>query len=188
MDNIFVPNQTFSFDECKKIIAESPIPVDSHLMIAHPDEDAPLFAEYGSQSVTFHLEAATNVRATISNILSNGSKVAIAIKPGTTFAAVEPFLSEIDMLLVMTVEPGFGGQSFMAEMMGKVEKADEWRRNNHRIDFAIEVDGGISLETIEIAARAGADTFVAGSAVFKAADPAQMVTALRMSATNVQRR
>ena len=188
MDNVFVPNQTFSFDECRKIIADSPIPVDSHLMIANPDRDAALFAEMGSRSVTFHLEAASNVSETIKNIASNGSRVAIAIKPGTAFSAVEPYLGEIDMLLVMTVEPGFGGQSFMPEMMPKVQLANEWRQANPEGDLWIEVDGGISLETIEQAAQAGADTFVAGSAVFKSAEPAEMITRLRLAATNVRRR
>ena len=188
MDNVFVPNQTFSFDDCRKIIAESPIPVDSHLMIANPDRDAVLFAEMGSRSVTFHLEAASNPSETIKNIASNGSRVAIAIKPGTAFSAVEPYLGEIDMLLVMTVEPGFGGQSFMPEMMPKIELANEWRQANPERDLWIEVDGGISLETIEQAAQAGADTFVAGSAVFKSAEPAEMITRLRLAATNVQRR
>ena len=95
MDNVFVPNQTFSFDDCRKIIAESPIPVDSHLMIANPDRDAVLFAEMGSRSVTFHLEAASNPSETIKNIASNGSRVAIAIKPGTAFSAVEPYQSPV---------------------------------------------------------------------------------------------
>jgi len=188
MDNIFVPNETFSFDECRKIIADSPLPVDSHLMIAQPDRDAALFAEMGSRSVTFHLEAATNVGQTIKDIASNGSRVAIAIKPGTRFSAVEPYLAAIDMLLVMTVEPGFGGQSFMPDMMTKVRSAHAWRQEDSQRDLWIEVDGGISLETIEEAAKAGADTFVAGSAVFKAAEPSEMITQLRLAATNVQRR
>jgi ribulose-phosphate 3-epimerase len=187
MDNIFVPNFTFDFEQCSIIIASSPLPVDSHLMIAEPDRDAPRFAEMGSRSVTFHLEAAKDVRSIIRDVTSNGSHVAIAIKPGTSFSEVEPFLGEISMLLVMTVEPGFGGQSFMPEMMPKVQAADQWRLLHPERDLRIEVDGGVSLATIEEASLSGADTFVAGSAVFKADIPSEMVTQLRLAAENVQR-
>jgi len=187
MDNIFVPNFTFDFDQCSTIIASSPLPVDSHLMIAEPDRDAPRFAEMGSRSVTFHLEAAKDVRSIIRDVTSNGSQVAIAIKPGTPFSDVEPFLGEISMLLVMTVEPGFGGQSFMPEMMPKVQAADRWRLLHPERDLRIEVDGGVSLATIEEASLSGADTFVAGSAVFNADLPGEMVTQLRLAAENVQR-
>jgi ribulose-phosphate 3-epimerase len=187
MDNIFVPNLTFSFDACREIIKESRLPVDSHLMIADPDRDAALFAEMGSRSVTFHLEASVDPRSTIQNIKSNGARAAIAIKPGTAFERVEPYLADIDMLLVMTVEPGFGGQSFMPAMMSKVESARHWRGTHVDSELWIEVDGGISLATIEVAALSGADTFVAGSAVFNAPDPAEMISQLRLAAINVQR-
>jgi len=164
MDNIFVPNFTFDFQRAKEIIAFSDLPVDAHLMIADPDNSAPKYAQAGCVSdpdnsapkyaqagcvsVTFHLEAAKNIGQTISDVKSNGAKVGVAVKPGTPFSLVEPFIEQIDLLLIMTVEPGFGGQSFMHEQMDKVKTA------RSRIELIkggkplIQVDGGISLETI----------------------------------------
>ena len=182
MDNIFVPNFTFDFQRAKEIIAFSDLPVDAHLMIADPDVSAPKYAQAGCVSVTFHLEAAKNIGQTISDVKSNGAKVGVAVKPGTPFSLVEPFIEQIDLLLIMTVEPGFGGQSFMHEQMDKVKTA------RSRIELIkggkplIQVDGGISLETIGEAASAGANCFVAGSAVYKSADPENMVQLLRKSA------
>ena len=182
MDNIFVPNFTFDFQRAKEIIAFSDLPVDAHLMIADPDISAPKYAQAGCVSVTFHLEAAKNIGQTISDVKSNGAKVGVAVKPGTPFSLVEPFIEQIDLLLIMTVEPGFGGQSFMHEQMDKVKTA------RSRIELIkggkplIQVDGGISLETIGEAASAGANCFVAGSAVYKSADPDDMVQLLRKSA------
>lgn len=182
MDNIFVPNFTFDFQRAKEIIAFSDLPVDAHLMIADPDNSAPKYAQAGCVSVTFHLEAAKNIGQTISDVKSNGAKVGVAVKPGTPFSLVEPFIEQIDLLLIMTVEPGFGGQSFMHEQMNKVKTA------RSRIELLkggkplIQVDGGISLETIGEAASAGANCFVAGSAVYRSADPENMVQLLRKSA------
>lgn len=182
MDNIFVPNFTFDFQRAKEIIEFSDLPVDAHLMIADPDISAPKYAQAGCVSVTFHLEAAKNIGQTISDVKSNGAKVGVAVKPGTPFSLVEPFIEQIDLLLIMTVEPGFGGQSFMHEQMDKVKTA------RSRIELIkggkplIQVDGGISLETIGEAASAGANCFVAGSAVYKSADPENMVQLLRKSA------
>ena len=182
MDNIFVPNFTFDFQRAKEIIEFSDLPVDAHLMIADPDISAPKYAQAGCVSVTFHLEAAKNIGQTISDVKSNGAKVGVAVKPGTSFSLVEPFIEQIDLLLIMTVEPGFGGQSFMHEQMDKVKTA------RSRIELIkggkplIQVDGGISLETIGEAASAGANCFVAGSAVYKSADPENMVQLLRKSA------
>ena len=182
MDNIFVPNFTFDFQRAKEIIAFSDLPVDAHLMIADPDNSAPKYAQAGCVSVTFHLEAAKNIGQTISDVKSNGAKVGVAVKPGTPFSLVEPFIEQIDLLLIMTVEPGFGGQSFMHEQMDKVRTA------RSRIELLqggkplIQVDGGISLETIGEAASAGANCFVAGSAVYRSADPENMVQLLRKSA------
>ena len=182
MDNIFVPNFTFDFQRAKEIIAFSDLPVDAHLMIADPDVSAPRYAQAGCVSVTFHLEAAKNIGQTISDVKSNGAKVGVAVKPGTSLSLIEPFIEQIDLLLIMTVEPGFGGQSFMHEQMDKVKTA------RSRIELIkggkplIQVDGGISLETIGEAASAGANCFVAGSAVYKSADPENMVQLLRKSA------
>lgn len=182
MDNIFVPNFTFDFQRAKEIIAFSDLPVDAHLMIADPDISAPKYAQVGCVSVTFHLEAAKNIGQTISDVKSNGAKVGVAVKPGTSFSLVEPFIEQIDLLLIMTVEPGFGGQSFMHEQMDKVKTARSRIELMKGTKPLIQVDGGISLETIGEAAKAGANCFVAGSAVYKSADPENMVQMLRKSA------
>ena len=179
MDNVFVPNFTFDFDQAASIIASSPIPVDSHLMIADVDRLAPAYAHAGSASVTIHAEASTSVSATLRAIRAEGSRAGLAVKPGTSIEDYADCVDEVDMFLIMTVEPGFGGQKFMNAMMDKVS-----RTRSLIGDRAIwlQVDGGISLETIEIAREAGADTFVAGSAVFNAADPAEMIEQLRVLA------
>lgn len=182
MDNIFVQNFTFDFQRAKEIIAFSDLPVDAHLMIADPDISAPKYAQAGCVSVTFHLEAAKNIGQTISDVKSNGAKVGVAVKPGTSFSLVEPFIEQIDLLLIMTVEPGFGGQSFMHEQMDKVKTARSRIELMKGTKPLIQVDGGISLETIGEAAKAGANCFVAGSAVYKSADPENMVQMLRKSA------
>ncbi len=179
MDNKFVPNQTFTFERASEIIALSSIGVDAHLMIENPDELAPMYAQAGCISVTFHFEAAIAVPALIANIKSNGAKVGVAIKPKTAFSEIEKYLSDIDMLLIMTVEPGFGGQSFMADQMEKVSAARQSLTDKGLYKTLLQVDGGISEETIAIAAKAGADCFVAGSAVYRSDDPAQMVKRLR---------
>ena len=182
MDNKFVPNFTFDIKRAFEIIGFSKLPVDAHLMIEDPDSIAPRYAQNGCNFVTFHLEAVSNVLQTISDIKSNGAKVGIAIKPATKFTEVEPFIEKIDMLLIMTVEPGFGGQSFMHDQMHKVVAAR--KRINQILEPRplLQVDGGVSLETIAKAAVAGANCFVAGSAVYKSSDPAGMVSQLRKKA------
>jgi len=182
MDNIFVPNFTFDFDKAAKIIENCPIPVDSHLMVIEPEKAAPRFAEMGSASVTYHFEAAINHRQIIEDVHGLGSRVGIALKPGTALSVLDDYIGLIDMILIMTVEPGFGGQSFMNEMLEKVRQARKRLGVNDR-GVWLQVDGGISPSTIEVAAEAGADTFVAGSAVYKAENPAKMVTLLRELAT-----
>jgi ribulose-phosphate 3-epimerase len=179
MDNKFVPNFTFDFKQAIEIIKFSSLPVDAHLMIEDPDNLAPKYAQNGCDSVTFHYEASKNVRQTILDIKSNGAKVGLAIKPATDFSKVEEFIEEIDMLLIMTVEPGFGGQTFMRELMSKVAIARS--RINRCIDPIplLQIDGGVSEATIEIAASSGANCFVAGSAVFNSSNPADMVRKLR---------
>lgn len=180
MDNLFVPNETFSLEECQEIIALSTLPVDTHLMIADPDERAILFAQAGSASVTFHFEASRDPRSTISQLRNAGVRVGLAIKPHTKFQEVEPLLKELDMLLIMTVEPGFGGQSFMENQIAKIQAA---RVAITHLAVAekpwLQVDGGISTKTIAMARRAGADTFVAGSAIYSAPNSAAMIAQLR---------
>jgi len=179
MDNIFVPNFTFNLERAFEIINFSKLPVDAHLMINNPDEIAPLYAENGCNSVTFHFEAVNDVANTIKDIRSNGAKVGLAIKPATKFADIEKWIEEIDMLLIMTVEPGFGGQSFMHEQMPKVAQARTFIEKLLKNKPTLQIDGGVSLETIAEAANAGANCFVAGSAVYKSDNPAAMVSSLR---------
>ena len=176
MDNVFVPNSTFDFDQAAAIIGSSPIPVDSHLMIADVDRLAPAYAHAGSASVTIHAEASSTVSATLRAIRAEGSRAGLAVKPGTSIDDYAYCVDEADMFLIMTVEPGFGGQKFMHAMMDKVSRTRSLIGDR---PIWLQVDGGISLETIEIAREAGADTFVAGSAVFNAPDPAEMIEQLR---------
>jgi ribulose-phosphate 3-epimerase len=176
MDNVFVPNFTFDFEQAASIIASSPIPVDSHLMIADVDHLAPAYAHAGSASVTIHAEASSSIASTLRAIRTEGARAGLALKPGSSIDDYADFIDDVDMFLIMTVEPGFGGQKFMAAMMDKVIRA---RAIIGDRPIWLQVDGGISLETIEIARDAGADTFVAGSAVFNAPDPAEMILQLR---------
>jgi len=182
MDNIFVPNITFDFETSQRIIAHSQIPVDSHLMIHNPDEAAVDYAHAGSASVTFHCEASQNPLHTIRAIKAAGARAGLAIKPATPFSAVKELLSELDMLLIMTVEPGFGGQKFMADQMPKLHEAALAIAEMSENRPWLQVDGGITLETIVIAAQSGADTFVAGSAIYKSDNPAEMISSLRKTA------
>ena len=180
MDDIFVPNMTFDFQAATQIIKNCPIPVDSHLMVADVDLIAIQYAEAGSASVTIHVEAATDIRSTLKEIKSHGARASIALKPNTPIQQYSEYFDLIDMVLIMTVEPGFGGQKFMENMMDKVKDA---RKLIGARPIWLQVDGGISLATIDIARAAGADTFVAGSAVFNADDPAMMVEQLRAQAS-----
>jgi ribulose-phosphate 3-epimerase len=176
MDNVFVPNFTFDFDQAAGIIGSSPIPVDSHLMIADVDRLAPAYAHAGSASVTIHAEASSALLATLHAIKAEGSRAGLALKPGSRIEDYADYVDDVDMFLIMTVEPGFGGQKFMSAMMEKVTQTKAIIGDR---PIWLQVDGGISLETIEIAREAGADTFVAGSAVFNSPDPAEMITQLR---------
>ena len=176
MDNVFVPNFTFDFDQATAIIGASPIPVDSHLMIADIDRLAPAYAHAGSASVTIHAEASSAISATLRAIKAEGSRAGLALKPGSRIEDYADCADDVDMFLIMTVEPGFGGQKFMSAM---VEKVNATRAIIGDRPIWLQVDGGISLETIEIAREAGADTFVAGSAVFNSPEPAEMIAQLR---------
>lgn len=182
MDNVFVPNLTFSLERSLEIIGQSTLPVDVHLMIASADSKAVHFAAPNTSSITVHLEACDDPRQTLRAIRASGKRAGLAIKPGTAIEEVEDLLEELDMILVMTVEPGFGGQSFMESMMPKVEKARHWLNQKGLSDTWLQVDGGIALPTIRKAFLAGADTFVAGSAVYKSEDPAKMIQQLRSEA------
>ena len=183
MDNKFVPNQTFSFDRAKEIIANSVMPVDAHLMISDPDLMAPKYAAAGAASVTVHIEAVNNLSKTINEIRINGAKVGVALKPKTQLADVLPYLPDLDLLLIMTVEPGFGGQKFMMDQVSKISQAKR-EIDQLNLKVLLQVDGGVSKETIQIARNAGANCFVAGNAVFKSENPNQMLQELRKLAIN----
>ena len=161
MDNHFVPNLTLGLPVVEALVRVSPVPVDAHLMIEDPDRWAPGYAEAGAQSVTFHIEAATDPVATARAIRAAGARACFALKPGTPFAPYEELLEEVDMVLVMTVEPGFGGQAFMADQMPKVRQVREAVRRRGG-EIWIQVDGGVSADTIGQCVEAGADVFVAG--------------------------
>ena len=183
MDNHFVPNLTLGLPIVSRLFEVSKLPLDIHLMITNPDRWAPAYAELGCDSVTFHLEAATDPVGLARQIRDIGSKVAIAIKPNTPFTEIEPLLSEIDMLLVMTVEPGFGGQKLIPETVAKVSQARAAVQGKN-LQVAIQVDGGVTESNIGQLADAGADVFVAGSAVFNADNRNLEIAKLRELAHN----
>ena len=181
MDGHFVPNISIGAPvtaACKKVCD---VPFDVHLMISNPLDYAEDFAKAGADIICFHSECDSDTEETINKILSLGKKAGLAIKPATPIDEVVKYLDRLSMVLVMTVEPGFGGQSFMESTMPKVEAI---RKINPDID--IEVDGGINAETIKIAAKAGANVFVAGSAVFKSENPAETIAILRKNAQDAQ--
>ena len=186
MDNHFVPNLTIGLPVVKDLLKATTLPLDCHLMIDDPARWAPPYAEAGAHNVTVHAEAADDPVSVARDIRAAGGLAGLAIKPGTPLDPYLDILGEFDTLLVMTVEPGFGGQSFIAEVLPKVRQARRLVRTGH-LELRIEVDGGVDLDTIEQAADAGADVFVAGSSVYGAADPARAVTALRERAATTAR-
>ena len=181
MDAHFVPNLTFGLPVMKAVQAVSPVPLDCHLMIENPERWAPGYAEAGARNVTVHAEACADPRALARDLRAAGALAGLAIKPGTPLEDYLDVLPDFDTLLVMTVEPGFGGQEFMAEVLPKVRRARELVDTGH-LTLLVEVDGGINADTIEAAAAAGADVFVAGSAVYGAGDPEAAIAALRAAA------
>jgi ribulose-phosphate 3-epimerase len=184
MDNHFVPNLTLGLPVVESLLAASPIPVDCHLMIEDPDRWAPQYAEAGAGSVTFHVEAATAPIKLARDLRALGARAGMALRPATPVEPYVELLPELDMLLVMTVEPGFGGQGFLDVVLPKLRRCREAIKGTG-LDVWLQVDGGVSLDTIERCAEAGADVFVAGSAVYGAQDPAAAVDALRSRAAGV---
>ena len=183
MDGHFVPNITIGPPVVQRIHAVSKIPLDIHLMIENPENWLAHFAPY-SHSVTFHFESTLNPDQTIEGIRRNGAKVGMAIRPGTDLEQAVSLLPNLDMLLVMTVEPGFGGQLLIQETLTKVTRARELA-TNQGLSLSIQVDGGITEENIAEVAKAGADTFVAGTAVFNAFDRKAQIERLRSLAITV---
>jgi len=178
MDNHFVPNLTIGLPVVESLKQATAVPLDCHLMIEDPDRWAPAYVEAGAASVTFHVEAATAPVRLARELRATGARAGMALRPATPVEPYEDLLGELDMLLVMTVEPGFGGQKFLDLCLPKVRRARELVEK-HGLDLWLQVDGGVSAETVGRCAEAGADVFVAGSAVFRADDPGQAVDRLR---------
>ena len=180
MDGHFVPNITVGPGIIKALRSYSKLPFDVHLMIEHPLDYIDAFADAGADIITFHVEASSDIDMTIDKIQSRGVVPGLVIKPKTPASAVFPYLDKVGMVLVMTVEPGFGGQSFMADMMPKLRelRAECERRG---LEVLLEVDGGVSDKTISAVAEAGADISVSGTGVFKAKDTAEAIRVLKES-------
>ena len=178
MDGHFFDNISFGPAIVQTVHESNDIFLDVHLMISRPDHYLPRFIEAGADLITVHVESDHDVADTLARIREAGCQAGLALNPDTPFSEVVPFLDHIDLLLVMTVVPGFGGQSFMEGMMEKVEAAVAYRKEHNR-NFHIEVDGGIDAKTAEISARAGANVMVAGSSTFGAKDMAAAITAIR---------
>ena len=181
MDGHFVPNLTLGLPVVESLLAATDIPMDCHLMIEDPKRWAPPYAEAGAYNVTFHAEATDDPVAVARDIRSAGGRAGLAVKPGTPLEPYLQILPDFDTLLVMSVEPGFGGQRFLSEVLSKVRTARRLIESGD-LTIVVEIDGGINADTIEAAAEAGVDCFVAGSAVYGAADPAAAVAALRRQA------
>ncbi len=181
MDNHFVPNLTIGVPVVDALARVTNTPIDCHLMIEDPDRWAPAYVDAGARSVTFHVEAATAPVRLARELRAMGSRAGMALRPATPVEPYEDLLPELDMLLIMTVEPGFGGQKFLDICLPKIRRARQML-DRHGLDVWLQVDGGVSLETIERCVEAGADVFVAGSAVFSSEDPGAMVDQLRATA------
>lgn len=177
MDGCFVPNITFGAPVIKAMRPYTKVPFDVHLMIAHPLQYIPDFLAAGADLISFHVEVEDDIAAVLDAIAAGGAKPALAVKPNTPIESVYPYLDKLQMVLVMTVEPGFGGQSFMADMMNKVKALKE-----KAPALTVQVDGGINLQTIAVSAKAGVDICVAGTTVFKAENPAKMIAELKAAA------
>ncbi|WP_327636883.1 ribulose-phosphate 3-epimerase [Kribbella sp. NBC_00482] len=178
MDNHFVPNLTLGMPVVESLAKATDMPLDCHLMIEDPDRWAPGYVEAGASSVTFHIEACRAPIRTAREIRAKGARAAMALRPATPIEPYEDLLAELDMILIMTVEPGFGGQKFLDVCVPKIRRTRQLL-DKHGLDLWIEIDGGVSADTIERCAEAGADVFVAGSAVYAAGDPNAMVEELR---------
>jgi ribulose-phosphate 3-epimerase len=183
MDNHFVPNLTIGLPVVESLLKAATLPIDCHLMIEDPDRHAPAYAEAGARSVTIHAEAAKAPVRTLRAIRATGARAGLGINPSTPVEPYADLLDEVDMILLMTVEPGFGGQRFLDLVLPKLRRARALiSAHGNDGDIWLQVDGGVDLETIERCAEAGADVFVAGSAVYDAQDPAQATRNLRAQA------
>ncbi len=184
MDGNFVDNISFGPALVATVRKETKLFLDVHLMIERPDHYAPRFIEAGANSITVHIEpeARHDVAKTLHDLRAAGCRAGLSLNPATPFAAIEPFLAEIDLLLIMTVQPGFGGQAFRPEMMEKVRVARKWKESNDS-SLDIEVDGGINVETAALSIKNGVNVLVAGTSIFKTDDYAEAIRAMRSSAS-----
>jgi ribulose-phosphate 3-epimerase len=178
MDNHFVPNLTIGMPVVESLAKSTDTPLDCHLMIEDPDRWAPGYVEAGASSVTFHIEACRAPIRTAREIRAKGARAAMALRPATPIEPYEDLLPELDMILIMTVEPGFGGQKFLDVCVPKIRRTRQLLEK-HGLDLWVQIDGGVSMDTIERCADAGADVFVAGSAVYAADNPNLMIDQLR---------
>lgn len=178
MDGHFVPNLTFGPNVVAAAKAYTDLPLDVHLMVKEPEKMINSFIDAGATGLSIHVEATDNIHQVIQHIRSQSVKAGVVINPGTPVSFIEPLLSSVDMILVMTVNPGFGGQSFIPEMLAKIEALDSYRKE-HDLQFLIQVDGGINEETIQLCKIAGADVFVAGSNIFQAESPVAQIKKLK---------
>ena len=181
MDGHFVPNLTLGAPIVASLSAATPLPLDCHLMVTDPDSLLDAFAAAGTQKLSVHIEACAHLHRTVQRIRALGMEAGVALNPHTAFALLEPILPDLDFVLIMSVNPGFGGQSFIANVLDKVRAVDAWRKV-HNPALKIQIDGGIKPSTIAAAREAGVDWFVAGSAVFGAPDYAKAIAALRSAA------
>jgi ribulose-phosphate 3-epimerase len=180
MDGHFVDNISFGPPVVASIRKHTKLPLDVHLMIQHADHYAPRFIEAGADSITIHIEPETkhDVTATLAAIRTAGCRTGVTLNPATPFSALEPYLASVDLVLVMTVHPGFGGQAFRPEMMEKVQAAREWKQANGGV-FDIQVDGGINIETAMLSVENGANVLVAGTSIFRSPDYATAIREMR---------
>ncbi|MBC2021553.1 ribulose-phosphate 3-epimerase [Listeria booriae] len=178
MDGHFVPNLTFGIDMVAQIAAKSPIPLDVHLMLANPEKYIEAFAKAGAAIISVHIEACPHIHATLQAIKQTGAKAGVVLNPGTPAESLTGVLQEADLILQMTVNPGFGGQSFIPETLENIKKLAKWR-DQHNYNYLLEVDGGINEQTAEIAKQAGVDILVAGSYLFKHANPLKAIADIK---------
>ncbi len=178
MDGHFVPNLTFGPNVVETAKKNTSKFLDVHLMVEEPDKMIDSFIEAGADGLSIHAEATKNIHQVMQKIKENNVKAGIVINPGTPVSFIKPVLPIIDFILVMTVNPGFGGQAFLSDMLGKIEELDQYREEKN-LDFLIQVDGGINNETIQLCDKAGADVFVAGSNVFGAPSPKEQIRVLK---------
>jgi ribulose-phosphate 3-epimerase len=181
MDGHFVPNITIGPAIVAAVRQVTDLPLDVHLMIEQPERYIEHFVKAGASTVGVHAEACPHLHRTVAQIRETGARASVSLNPSTPAGAIEPVLGDVDQVLVMTVNPGFGGQKFITSMLPKIETIRGWIRDR-KLDVALQVDGGISVDTIGSAAKAGADAFVAGTAVFGASNYEEAITALRKAA------